>query len=251
LLRRRQRTVAVALLGAAVAGGAAAATTLNSTNSIPFGFFARSSKTFTGTNCGATATVTWQLPAGATGITVATPRIGDRDEGGGGTRVSAVAVTGTLVTITVVADGPSICDPTVTGVPAGEPVNWTATYGVRAEYRRRVQATIRIFYESYDFGARWQLRPKTIRDTRAGGGPGARVTGIRWTRFGGRTAVGSGTLRLDYCGPRDNCPENGKRIRLVASKPGYCKDSGRIEYLRLSGYIGRIDHFNNRITCSG
>jgi hypothetical protein len=63
--------------------------------------------------------------------------------------VTAVTVAGTVVTITVLSDGPSICDPNQTGVPAGEPVNWTADYDVRAEYKRRVQATIRVYYESY------------------------------------------------------------------------------------------------------
>ena len=26
-------------------------------------------------------------------------------------------------------------------------------------------------------------------------------------------------------------------------QPGYCKDSGKIEYLRLAGYLGKIAHF--------
>ncbi len=70
------------------------------------------------------------------------------------------------------------------------------------------------------------------------------------TRFGGTTATGFGTLRLDYCGPGDNCPTNGKRIRVVASKPSYCKDSGKIEYLRLAGFIGKLEHFGGIISCS-
>lgn len=242
--------IAVALLIVAVAGGsAAAATRLTSANSIRFPFFAGGNETFTGTGCGGTATFTRTLPAGAEDIRVATPHVGDRDQGGG-TRVTAVTLQGTVVTVAIVADGPSICDPAQTGVPASEPVNWMANYDVRAEYKRRVQVTIRIFYESYEFGAKWKLRPKTIRDGRRGSPPGARLTGIRWKRFGGRKAVGYGRLRLDYCPRGGNCPGNGKRIRVVASRPDYCKDTGRIEYLKLDGYIGRIDHFANVITCS-
>ena len=74
--------------------------------------------------------------------------------------------------------------------------------------------------------------------------------GIRWTTFGGRTAIGTGTLRLDYCRPGDNCPTNGKRTRLVASKPDYCTDSGKIEYLRLSVYLGKIEVSQLAITCT-
>ena len=129
-------------------------------------------------------------------------------------------------------------------------MNWTATYDLRAEYKRRVQATIRIFYESYIFGARWQMRPRTIHDHRRGGARGERVTGITWKQFGGKTAVGYGTLRQDFCRRGDNCPENGKRMRLVASKPDYCKDSDKIEYLSLSGYIGSREWISLYIECS-
>ena len=45
----------------------------------------------------------------------------------------------------------------------------------------------------------------------------------------------------------ENCPDNGRRVKLVASKPGYCKDSGKIEYLQAGDLlpwakpIGRAD----------
>jgi len=163
--------------------------------------------------------------------------------------VTAVVVIGRTVKVAVLADGPSVCDPAQTGVPLGEPVRWTAMYDLLATYKRRAQATIRVFYESYVHGARWESRPKTISDTRRGARTSERVTGIRWTSFGGTTATGFGTLRLDYCRPGDSCPTNGKRIRLVASKPDYCKDSGKIEYLRLAGYIGKLERFGGIITC--
>jgi hypothetical protein len=250
VLRSRPLALAVALLSTSAVGGtAAAAARLTPANSIAFEFFAGGNEDLSGTNCGGTATVTKPLPAGATGIKVTEPKVGARDDGGG-TRVTAVAVNGTVVTVTIVADGPSICDPAETGVPAGEPVNWRADYDVRAVYKRRVQATIRVFYESYSFGAKWKLRPKTIRDSRAGAPPGARVTGIKWKRFGGKTAVGWGRLRLDDCPRGGNCPGNGKRVRLVASKPDYCKDSGKIEYLKLAWDAGKLYQVRSFITCS-
>ena len=164
--------------------------------------------------------------------------------------MTAVTVQGTVATVTILADGPNICDPAETGVPAGEPVNWNADYDVRVLHKRRVQVTLRIFYESYTFGAKWKLRPKTVRDSRAGAPPGARVTGIRWKRFGGKKAVGSGRLRLDYCRRGDNCPDDGRRIRLVASKAGYCKATGKIEYQRLAGYLGKLDQFGGVLSCT-
>jgi len=239
------------LLSTLMGGGAVAATRLTPANSISFPFAASSTETFAGTDCGATATVVKRYPAGSKGIKMAEPKVGDRDKQGGATQVTSVSVAGTVVTITVRADGPSICDPDRTGVPAGEPVHWKATYPIRAEYRRRVQTTMRVFYESYLFGAKWKLRPKTIRDSRRGGPPGERVTGIRWKRFGGKTAVGSGRLRQDYCRRGDNCPQNGKRVRLVASKAAYCKDSDKIEYLRLRFYIGGMLKTDIPIKCSG
>ena len=243
--------LASALLSIVVVGaGAAAETKLDPSNSIVFPFSASTTERVSGTGCGETATVTRRLPSGATGIKVLKPRVGDRDRDTRGTRVTAVTVAGTAVRITVLADGPSVCDPTQTGLPPGEPVKWAAQYDLRAEYKRRVQATIRVFYESYLIGARWQLRPTTISDGRRGGPPGERFTGIRWSKFGGRTAIGFGTQRLDYCRPGDNCPTNGKRVKLVASKPDYCADSGKIEYLRLSVYLGKIEQVGLFITCT-
>jgi hypothetical protein len=245
------RTPLILLVAAAlllVTGAAAAAAKLTAKNSIPFRFFAGSTGEFSGTGCGTSVSIAKTLPARAKGITVSSPKVGERDDFDG-TRVTAVIVAGTVVTITVLADGPSICDPAVTGQPA-DTVSWTASYDFRAEYTRRVQATIRIYYESYIFGAKWKRRPRTIHDTRAGVGPGQRVTGIKWKRFGGRKAIGFGKLRLDYCRPGDNCPQNGKRMRLVATKPDYCKDSGKIEYLRLSGYLGKLEWFGGIIECS-
>jgi hypothetical protein len=236
-----------ALLIALLCGASAtAAPRLTDTNSVSFPFAATSNEDFKGTGCGATATVTKQYPAGATKVKLVEPKVGAREDG---TRVTAVTLAGTAATVTVVADGPDVCDPARNGSAQGEPVSWTANYRVRAEYRRRVQSTIRIFYESYVFGAKWKVRPKVVQDTRRGGALSERFTGIRWKRFGGKVATGSGRLRQTYCRRGDRCPDNGRRIRLVASKPGYCKDSGKIEYLKLDTYLGGRGHSGMRIRC--
>ena len=103
--------VSVSLAGA----GAAAEAKLGPSNSILYPFLASASERVSGTGCGETTTVTRRLPSGATGIKVLKPRVGDRDRDTRGTRVTAVAVTGAAVKVTVIADGPSVCDPTQTG----------------------------------------------------------------------------------------------------------------------------------------
>jgi hypothetical protein len=250
VLRSRPLAVAVALLSTSLAGASAtAATRLTPANSIPFEFGISGKQTFQGIDCGGTATFTRTVPAGSFGIKVAEPKVGDRDSAGA-TRVTAVTIAGTVVTVSIVADGPLICDPAQTGVPPGEPVHWQAVYDVQVEHTRRVQATLRIYYESYLHGAKWKLRPRTVQDTRRGSLKNARLTGIRWKRFGGKTAVGYGTLRLAYCRRGDPCPGNGERIRVVASKPGFCRASGKIEYLRLAGSYRRLAQIGGQLDCS-
>lgn len=249
---RRIHFLAIVVIGALlIVSSALAATRLTSKNSITYRFFTGSNETFAGTSCGATAVVTKTLPAGSTGITVLEPKIGSRDAVGS-TQITDVSVAGTVITLTALADGPSICDPAFTGLPPGEPVAWTAEYGFGAEYTQRVQTTMRVYFESYEYGAKWKIRPKTIYESRAGTPRSARsrVTGIKWKQFGGKKAIGFGRQRLDYCRRGENCPGNGKRVRLVASKPDYCKDTGKIEYLELNIYVGKRLDRGLRITCS-
>ncbi|MFY9264918.1 MAG: hypothetical protein WAO61_05785 [Solirubrobacterales bacterium] len=250
---RNKPTLAVAIIAALVlTSGAAAATKLTSRNSVSYALMNNTTEQLTGVNCGATATFTRTLPEGSAAIKIVKPVIGELDGTGKGTRVTAVSVAGTVVSFTVVADGPNVCDPALTGYPPGDDVPWQAVYDFRAEYTRRIQTTMRVFYESYTHGAKWKTRPKTIQDSRKGTPRRARqrVTGIKWKSFGGRKAVGYGKLREDFCRSGDNCPNNGKRVRLVAGKPGYCKDSNRFEYLRLTVYRGKTALSDANIVCS-
>jgi hypothetical protein len=214
---------------------AASAGGLTSANSIAMEFFARSTAAFTGADCTTPVTADIQLPAGVSGVRVVEPKVGDRIDG---TRVTTISINGSVVTIGVVADRVENCQ------------SWQAEYDVRSEYTRRVQATMRVFFESYLFGAKWQVRPTTIRDTRRGGAPGERFTGIRWKSFGGKTAIGYGTLHQDFCRSGDNCPEDGKRARLVATHPGYCSDSGKVEYIDLAIYHGGRFRSGLHLQCS-
>lgn len=249
---RRIHLLAIVVFGVLlVASSALGATKLTSKNSVSYRFFSGGNERFAGTNCGATAVITKTLPTGSTGINVTEPKVGSRDAGGS-TQITSVSVAGTVITMTALADGPSICDPALNGYPPGEPVAWTADYDFRAEYTRRVQTTMRVYFESYEFGAKFKTRPKTISDSRAGTPRSvrSRVTGIKWKTFGGKTAIGFGRQRLDYCRRGEYCPGNGKRVRLVASKPDYCKDTGKFEYLKLNIYVsGRLDR-GLLITCS-
>lgn len=248
---RRIHILAIVVLGALlIASGALAATTLTPKNSVSFPFYASSNERFAGTDCGTTAVVTETLPTGSTGITVPEPKIGSRDAGGG-TQITDVSVAGTVITLTALADGPSVCDPALTGHLPGEPFAWTAIYAFRAEYTRRVEPAIRVYFESATWGAKWKTRPKTIYESRAETPRSARsrVTGIKWKQFGGKKAIGFGRQRLDYCHRGYKCPGNGKRVRLVASKPDYCGASDKFEYLKLNIYVsGRFDR-GLHITC--
>lgn len=249
---RRKYALALALL-ATLTLASSAAGALNSRNSVSYALMTNSTEVLTGTNCGTSVTFTKTLPAGSTGIKVVKPVVGDRDSTGNGTQVTAVSVSGTVVSFTVVANGPNICDPALAGYPPGEDVPWQASHDFRAEYSRRIATTMRIYYESYTFGAKWKMRPKTIQDTRAGTPRNVRerVTNIKWKSFGGKQAIGFGKLRQDYCRKNDKCPQNGKRVKLVASKPGYCKDSDKFEYLKLNRYIGGRLWSGSKIECSG
>ena len=66
----------------------------------------RRREVFSGSDCGTTGSITKALPVGATGITVREPKVGYRD-GGGGTRVTAVTLTGAVVTLGQLPVGPS------------------------------------------------------------------------------------------------------------------------------------------------
>lgn len=241
-MRRAPILLVVVFAASLIAGGAVASAKLTSKNSAVYKYFAAGTERFSGIDCGTTATLTKTLPTGSTGVVVVEPKVGTRDLLGGGTQIVDVKVEGEVITLTALADGPTICDPSLTGVPPGEPVHWIADYDFRAEYDRRVQAPIRIYFESYTIGAKWKIRPRTIYDSRAGTprSQRTRFSGIKWQRFGGKKAIGFGRQHFGWCRKGELCPGNNKRVRLTATKPGFCLASGRVEYQKLDiKYGGR------------
>jgi hypothetical protein len=241
-MRRAIVFVSVMLVCLVAAGGVLAGPKLTSKNSVNYKFYAATNETFEGVNCGTTATIVRTLPTGSTGVKVVKPKVGDYDDSKAskrGTQITGIAVNGTTVTLSAVANGPQICDPAQTGVAPGEPVYWRSTYEFEANYSRRVANVIRVYYESYLSGAKWKTKPKTIQDSRKGTPKRARerYVNLKWKSFGGKKAIATGIAKLGYCRRGDNCPDNNARVRLVASKPDYCGDSGQFEYLNLNVYI--------------
>jgi hypothetical protein len=254
-MRRALVFAVVSLVCLAAAGGVLAGEKLTSKNSVTYKLYTASKETFKGTNCGTTATLVKTLPTGSTGVKVVKPKLGERDGYSAedtGTKITAIDVKDNVVTLSAIADGPWICDPERTGVAAGQPVNWHSDYDFEANYSRRIPTVIRVYYESYLSGAKWKTKPKTIQDSRKGAPKSARerYVKLKWKSFGGAKAVATGIAKLDYCRPSDNCPDNNARVRLVASKPRYCRDSGQFEYLNLNVYIhGRFSR-GTPIDCS-
>jgi hypothetical protein len=76
---------------------------------------------------------------------------------------------------------------------------------------------------------RTAVRPATVRFPMF-----ARAVHVRWTRFGARTAVGFGTLKLDGLPGRPCnaswCLGHDSRVKVVASRPSRCPDLGEARY---------------------
>ena len=243
--------LASALLSIVVVGaGAAAPTKLGPSNSIVFPFSASTTERVSGTGCGETATVTRRLPARRDGIKVLKPRVGDRDRDTRGTRVTAVTVTGTAVRPRSSPTGPRSATPrrqaSLPASPSRGRPSTTSEPSTSAVCRRRSASSTRA--TSLARAGSSARRPSVTVAAARDSASASPASAGRGSAAGRRS--GTGTLRLDYCRPSDNCPTNGKRVKLVASKPDYCADSGKIEYLRLSVYLGKIEQSGLFITCT-
>lgn len=248
---RRAIPLLMVFLGSLLIASGSPAATLNSKNSVNYKFYSSSNEQFVGMNCGGVAIVTKSLPAGSRNVKVSSPTVGARSVDGG-VQITAITVVENVVTMTALGDGASICDPLQSGYEPGQAFSWQATFGFEADYQRREKTLIRIYYESYSFGTKLKHRPRTMYDSRAGtpSDQRTRITGIRWKSFGGKKAVGNGKLHLDWCPKGSKCPGNGGRVRLIASKAGYCKSTGAFEYLNLNlYYLGRLQS-GSPIDCS-
>lgn len=156
------------------------------------------------------ASAAFGLQTGAAGVRVARPAVGARSCDA---RLTAVSVLGDAVVLTAAADGAAIGDPAAEETPPAERP-WSASFDVEVAYRLRVGVVFRD--DDRVRGAASEVRPREVRIGLAGA-----ARGVRWTRFGGRTAVGFGRFRsLVPCA--GGCSDDGTRLRVRLTRPGYC-----------------------------
>jgi len=219
----------VALLAPAHAGAA-----FTSSNSVKFTFRSLEPIEAEGTGCGSTATGTFTPPPGrgdisdAFGLEVLQPKVGDRDSTRKA-RATGVGVSGSTASITMVADGAEVCSAeseTSELPPAQRP--WSASFYPNILYDRRVHVRLRPGSRS----KRGKLRPRNMRFE-----TGDTLRGIRWKRFGGKTAIGTAKYRANFPGTRCTpklCRGHGSRAKIKAYKVGRCGDTGDFEYTRMT-----------------
>jgi hypothetical protein len=188
----------------------------------------------TGVGCGVAATKDVPLPAAnATGVVVKRPKVGaTTDE----SQITAVDVLGTTIRVTAVGAGPPICDPEADEETPPEQRPWEGAYDMDVSYRERVSVG------SWSGRLRDKVRQRPSRVLIP---EQSRAVGVRWQRFGGRKAVGSGTLRNispvpgRRCTPK-SCVGEGDRVKIVLSRPSRCVDTGQ------TVYYGRIRFYATR-----
>jgi hypothetical protein len=179
-------------------------------DSVLASLLARDSISFGAVGCGVPASATQTLPAGAFDVQVTRPLVGARD---GDAQITGVAVQGNAVTFTAVADGAAVCDPDEDTTPPAERP-WSARFDAEATFKQRVKAVLRNLFPLE--GKRTAVRPRRVRISLAGV-----ARKIRWTRFGGRTAVGRGTYKsVVPCA--GGCTDNGTRLSVKLTRPVHC-----------------------------
>ena len=229
----RRTAVALTLAGALGLIGPAAAQKLGKSNSFRQEFRSTDSFNVRGVGCGNSSSDTITLPpplkgtSSAYDIRVRSPVVGSES---GYVRVTAVAVKDQSITITATADAVR-CAAEASGPPAEE--GWQAGFSPDIRYARRVQARVDpvLIFD--------QAKPPALRPRRLRFNPNETVRGIRWKRFGGRTARGVGRYRLNGnpgCNPQ-RCPGlreplrlNGRRMTVTLSRVKRC--GGVLKYTR-------------------
>lgn len=215
------RAFAVAIAIAALAAFPAAAE-LDSSNSVVSDGALADTLFFEGRGCGTSASLTVPLPADAFDVSVVEPRVGAT---AGATRVTAVTPEPGAVRFTVVADGPSTCEPAEEGDTAPSERAWAGNFDYVIRFSRRVQ--VRVWVENDKLTSRrTALRPRKLHFPFI-----STLVNIRWKSFGGKKAVGSGTLRVQAppgrrCNPR-MCPGHGQPFRVELTRPSTCGDLPR------------------------
>jgi hypothetical protein len=207
------RLSAAAVLGLAAAAvwpSGAAESALTPRNSVVAPLVVSERIGIEGVGCGVPASATVTLPAGALGVRVTRPLVGARTLDA---QLTGVSVLGNAVTFTAVADGDRVCDPGASDTP---PANrsWSAGFDVEVRFTQRVGV---VFWNRDNPRAKaFAVRPREVRVSFA-----AAARNVRWTRFGGRKAVGFGTFKsLIPCA--GGCSDDGTRLRVELTRPGRC-----------------------------
>ncbi|MGE0028096.1 MAG: hypothetical protein AB7U07_13430, partial [Thermoleophilia bacterium] len=129
-----------------------------------------------------------------------------------------MSILGDAVVFTAAADAPAICDPAAQDTPPAERP-WSTSFDVELAYRLRLGVVFRD--DDRVRGAAYKVRPAEVRIGLAGA-----ARGVRWTRFGGRMAVGFGRFRsLVPCA--GGCSDDGTRLQVRLTRPGYCPGETR------------------------
>lgn len=219
------------LLCAAVIAPLEAGAALGPKNSIVVKFGSVTPIEAAGIGCGSTATGTLTLPPArrgvsrAFGIKVVEPKVGDRDQNGN-VRATDVRVSGSTITVAMVADSPALCTAESDTPPAER--EWVARFRPDILFDRRVQARVRADARRKTA----KLRPRSMRFQ-----SGDVLRRIRWTRFGGKTATGVARYRANYPGIRCTpklCRGHNSRAKIKAYRVRRCPDTGHLEYTRLT-----------------
>ncbi len=209
----RQLSAAVlALATMAVWLSAAAESQLTPRNSIVAPRLVHEEIDIEGVACRTVASATLTLPAGAFDVRVRKPSVGGRSKNGDA-RLISVAVRGNTVRFTALADGDRICDPSASETPPASR-SWIAGFDVEVGFKQRVG----VVHFNLDGPGRkpFTVRPREVRIRVVGA-----ARGVRWTQFGGRTAVGLGSFKsLIPCAR--TCSDNGTRLSVELTRPGYC-----------------------------
>ena len=165
-----------------------------------------------GVGCGVPASATVTLPAGVSDVRVKRPSVGARSEDFDAV-LTNVSVQGNAAIFTAVADGDRVCDPGESDTPPASR-SWSAGFDVEVGFTQRVG----VVHFNRDGPGRksFNVRPREVRVNFS-----ATARGVRWTRFGGRKAVGFGTFKsLIPCA--GGCSDNGTRLRVELTRPGRC-----------------------------
>jgi hypothetical protein len=209
-MRRLSAAAVLALVTLPVWPSGAAEPKLTPSNSVVAPLRIKDQITIDGVGCGASASTTLTLPAGAFDVRVKQPSVGTRSLDA---QLTNVSVQGNALTFTAVGAGDSVCDPNEQDTP---PANrsWSGLFDLDVGFRQRVGV---VFWDVDGVrGKPLKVRPREVRI-----GPFVAARGVRWKRFGGRKAIGFGTFKyLPHC--PGGCTDNGTRLRVELTRPGRC-----------------------------